>query len=764
MADICSTIAGVASLIDVALRGCSVLYDSINHLTDAPELSLRLRRTVQSVESILRCLDSFVADYRKQQISTGVPSLLPDALDHELTSIKAELDALSILLPTANSSSQLRRRLKWVLDRKQLAEIVRRLDGHQITLILALQSFAQRNDISVDAQLLGRLAQIERQHKDIVEDLRQDLHLVSTGLHAELDVITQACAKTLPTQGHLDATVKDLHHLVRTGQNAASEKLDAIGDSLSQMRVGHDYVQSSTVLAASTEDVLARVVRAELQRVVMPTVKQCFNSLSGDSESQLKEIRRKIDEMALQVGSKFADMKQETIHPPRDSLLGVCSEQKRNHQDQADLAAFCGLDIAEPSFAKPQSNFPRRPIRHWRRCWIFRWTIGTLWVRVMTTTTRRKTSSEDRIGESPSSRRAYQIIIEFQPAQALIQLRGLTLSVTNTQDQRGYSQICPFISTFAVVPWTAKIMEFSTKSHVEGIRELFERRLAAPSDRSSRACRLLLNEGSDPLATDEHGCNSFVYANTGFIGQLYNAEESLPDDKNYVGVIESLLRAESNVMENSQPSFLWYRIVKFLIEKKQVGWSIDTFRAYNQRLKELGYTLQSDEYNSSLELSNPALTTGQVDVRRSLQKIERSIGILIDIGVDIYAVDRGGTLLHFVMCMSRPTGLADAHDVVTSATALLKHGVDPCALDCRGRSIFNIAEEFNDTAILWEALQQAGYDVDVVQTETKRRQWCFNNSDHAFAETTAVNRAQVAPPSGIGLVLRKSIRRDRFED
>ncbi|KAI4118195.1 MAG: hypothetical protein LQ345_001699 [Seirophora villosa] len=598
MADICSTIAGVASLIDVALRGCSVLYESINHLKDAPELSLRLRRTVQSVESILRCLDSFVVDYRKQQISTGVPSLLPDALDHELTTIKAELDALLNLLPTSNSSSQLRRRLKWVLDRKQLAEIVRRLDGHQITLILALQSFAQRNDISVDAQLLRRLAQIERQHKDSVKDLRQDLHLVSTGLHAELDVVTQSCAEILPAQGHLDAGVKDLYHLVSAGQNAASEKLDAIVDSLSQIRAGRDYVLSSTVLAASTEDVLARVVRAELQRVIMPTVKQCFNSLRGDSETQLKEIRRKIDEMALQVGSKFADMKQETVDPPRNSLLS--------------------------------------------------------------------TSPEDRIGESPFSRKTYQVTIEFQPAQALIQLRGLTLSVTNIQDQRGYSQICPFISTFAVVPWTAKIMEFSTKNDIEGIRALFERQLAAPSDRnewgmtplmhaacagSSRACRLLLNEGSDPLATDE-----------------------------------------------------------------------------------------------------------------SLRNIERTIRILIDIGVDICAVDRRGTLLHFVMRMSRPTGLVDAHHVVTSATALLKHGVDPCALDCHGTSIFNIAEEFNDTAILWEALQQAGYDVDEVQTETKRRQWCFNNSDQAFAEATAVYRAQVAPPSGKGLVLRKSIRRDKFED
>lgn len=303
-------------------------------------------------------------------------------------------------------------------------------------------------------------------------------------MHAELDVVTQSCAEILPAQGHLDAGVKDLYHLVSAGQNAASEKLDAIVDSLSQIRAGRDYVLSSTVLAASTEDVLARVVRAELQRVIMPTVKQCFNSLRGDSETQLKEIRRKIDEMALQVGSKFADMKQETVDPPRNSLLSVCSKQKRNRQDQADLAASCDLDIAAPSFARPQSNFPLQPIRHWRRSWIFRWTIGTLWVRVMTTTTHRKTSPEDRIGESPFSRKTYQVTIEFQPAQALIQLRGLTLSVTNIQDQRGYSQICPFISTFAVVPWTAKIMEFSTKNDIEGIRALFERQLAAPSDRN----------------------------------------------------------------------------------------------------------------------------------------------------------------------------------------------------------------------------------------------------------------------------------------
>lgn len=141
MAEVFSTVAGVASLIDVALRACNVLYDSIRYLKDESELSQRLGRTVQSVESVLQCLDEFVALHRQQQISAGLPNFLPDAVNHEVISIKAELDALSTLLP--NPSSQFRRRVKWFLDRTKVSEVIQRLDSHQNTLTLALQSFAQ---------------------------------------------------------------------------------------------------------------------------------------------------------------------------------------------------------------------------------------------------------------------------------------------------------------------------------------------------------------------------------------------------------------------------------------------------------------------------------------------------------------------------------------------------------------------------------------------------------------------------------------------
>ncbi|KAL8753905.1 MAG: hypothetical protein Q9184_005282 [Pyrenodesmia sp. 2 TL-2023] len=143
MAEVFATVAGVASVIDVALRGCNVLYSSLHYLKDAPELSQRLRQTIQSVESILRVLDGLITAYRQQQASAGSPGYLPDAVSHEVVLIKAELDTLGTLLPATSVNGQLRRRLRWVLDRKRVVEVIQRLDSCQITLTLALQSFAQ---------------------------------------------------------------------------------------------------------------------------------------------------------------------------------------------------------------------------------------------------------------------------------------------------------------------------------------------------------------------------------------------------------------------------------------------------------------------------------------------------------------------------------------------------------------------------------------------------------------------------------------------
>ncbi len=141
MAELFSTVAGVASLIDIALRACNVLYDSSRYLKDAPQLSQRLRRTIESVKSILQSLNNLLVLYRQQQATTGLPDILPGAIESEVISIKAELDTLSALLPTSSANSQAGTKVKCILNRKKVVEVVQALDSHQITLILALQTF-----------------------------------------------------------------------------------------------------------------------------------------------------------------------------------------------------------------------------------------------------------------------------------------------------------------------------------------------------------------------------------------------------------------------------------------------------------------------------------------------------------------------------------------------------------------------------------------------------------------------------------------------
>lgn len=144
MAELFATVAGVASLIDVALRTCNVLYDSSRYLKDAPQLSQRLRRTIESVKSIFQNLNELLALYRQQQATNSLPDILPGAIECEVISIKAELDTLpALLLPNSSASNQVRTKVKWTLNRKKVIEVVQALDSRQITLILALHTFTQ---------------------------------------------------------------------------------------------------------------------------------------------------------------------------------------------------------------------------------------------------------------------------------------------------------------------------------------------------------------------------------------------------------------------------------------------------------------------------------------------------------------------------------------------------------------------------------------------------------------------------------------------
>ena len=256
-------------------------------------------------------------------------------------------------------------------------------------------------------------------------------------------------------------------------------------------------MRSSTILTAPTEDVLARVFRAELRRVIMPTVQQCFDKYKSNSDSQLDEIKRSIDEMTQQLGSK-ADVEVRDYGSTTSQISPEVVHGSGQTDPDLTIVTTAGSRVENRNEANVRS------VKYLRRSWVFDWAIGKLWVTVSTSVTKRKTSPVYRIGKTPVSRKAYRVTIDFQPAQSLVSLRGLTISVASTQDQRGYYQICPFLSTFAVVPNDAEVMLFAWDNDVEGLQDLFARRLAAPSDRDDRGRTPLMVCISDVIWTRQH--------------------------------------------------------------------------------------------------------------------------------------------------------------------------------------------------------------------------------------------------------------------
>ena len=133
--------------------------------------------------------------------------------------------------------------------------------------------------------------------------------------------------------------------------------------------------------------------------------------------------------------------------------------------------------------------------RSWSRSWIFRWRIGVLTVTISAHQSRPRLRPRNcrafKIMKPSSARYTYRVSLGFRPAPSLRVRRGLSLVCESQQDQRGYYQICPMISTFAIVPSDSEVFSCVVHGDIPGLQYLFEARLAAPTDRNTDGYSLL---------------------------------------------------------------------------------------------------------------------------------------------------------------------------------------------------------------------------------------------------------------------------------
>ena len=146
MADPLSTVAAVVSLIDVTIRACEGISSLVVGLKDAPNAAQHLRQTVQNVKSVLEHIKLYVSEYESSKLFTEQHQLLPEVVKKELLGIRVDLDLLQKFLPSSGNQRKIGRRVKWVLDEKKLARVIRRLESRQRALMTGLQIVAQYVD------------------------------------------------------------------------------------------------------------------------------------------------------------------------------------------------------------------------------------------------------------------------------------------------------------------------------------------------------------------------------------------------------------------------------------------------------------------------------------------------------------------------------------------------------------------------------------------------------------------------------------------
>ena len=332
-----------------------------------------------------------------------------------------------------------------------------------------------------------------------VLDVQDSMQQTQSSIHQRLDEVARIESENLTAQTSTQNEIRMLAKNLPDNHKTTMDKLDQLESTLASISMGEPHLRSTTTLEASTPEIFMKILRAELQRVVKPTVEESLDSYKSNHEVQLEGIRRNLDQIILDLGRSSQD--QDVSNHSKGSQESITISEKCDTQDDDFLPRETTIENMDPICSgislEAQSN---RGVggswnRSWSRSWIFRWPIGVLIVTVSASQSRsrlrRRSYEAFKIMKPSSARHNYRVSLDFQPAPSLWVRRGLSMVCKSQQDQRGCYQICPMISTFAIVSKDAEVFQCVIKGDIPGLQYLFEARLAAPTDRTPNHVSLL---------------------------------------------------------------------------------------------------------------------------------------------------------------------------------------------------------------------------------------------------------------------------------
>ena len=142
-------------------------------------------------------------------------------------------------------------------------------------VILIHLSISQLGHISL-ISLRGRRNGIKIYEK--VSDVRDRMQQTQSSIHQCLDEVARVESDNLTAQTSTLNEIRMLAETVPDNHKATMDKLDQLGSILASTSMGEAHLRSTTTVDASTPNAFMKILRAELQRVVKPTVEEYLDS------------------------------------------------------------------------------------------------------------------------------------------------------------------------------------------------------------------------------------------------------------------------------------------------------------------------------------------------------------------------------------------------------------------------------------------------------------------------------------------------------
>ena len=278
------------------------------------------------------------------------------------------------------------------------------------------------------------------------------------------------------------------------------DKLDQMLRLLATKQVDERASKSHSTFQTASIELLTRIVRAELRRVVPPVVEEYLDPYKSNENAQLEGIRKGLDQIVSELGHLSA--KEAACNHERDQKPGSGSSSPELRNDafvprHDSLLEGTGKmsDVLTNREQRNDSDGPKWTLM-WRRNWSFCWPIGVLTVYISASRCRSPAEFRAFTDYNGSTRYSYSVSIDFRPSLSTILARGISVKYKSQQGHRGFYERCPMLTTFAIVPKNAEVFRCVRDGDIEDLKALFAAGLGAPTDRTDKMNSLLHVSGS----------------------------------------------------------------------------------------------------------------------------------------------------------------------------------------------------------------------------------------------------------------------------